>query len=762
MGLRNSGATFQRLMDRFKSNLQTENSSIFCYLDDLILLSGTFEEHLEHLEAVFDRLKLFGLRVNREKTRFARNSVKFLGHVIVPGGIHMDPGKVAAIKDMAAPENVKQLKCFLQTSSWFRRFIPAYADVARPLTDLLKKASTWRWEPSQQEAFEKIKDFLTTAPILRQADESKPFILRTDSSGYALGAVLLQGEGADERPIEYASRLLNGAEKNYNTTEREALAVVWAVGKFRGYIDGSEVVVRSDHQPLRWLMSLKSPSGRLARWALAIQEFNLRIEYTPGKANVIADTLSRPNCPEDCELCLTTVDLPTRSPSDIRENQLKDPEIGKIIEDLESDEPFRGRPWADRGYVLSDGILYRYGPEADDDEENACLVIPLHERAKILSDYHDAPTAGHFGVDRTLARLHTRFYWPGMRSYVADYIKECAACQRYKVDTRKPSGLLQTPATARRFEVVAIDLFGPLPETATENKWVLIVEDVSTRWVELFALKNATSPECARTLIDEVFLRFGFPRRVLSDNGVQFISAVMQQVCHCMGIDQTLTPFYHPEANPVERKNRDLKPQLAVLVGRDHETWDQHLPAIRFAMNSAVTASTGFSPAYLTFGRELRAPADAATDMRRILDADNFVQIQIQFKFKWFNRQARDIHEKAQAAQKKNADENRRPSPDYKVGDLVLLKTQGANDTNRGQTPKFIPRRDGPYKIKEAVSPTTYLLERITDGEVLGKYHVSQLTPFVGRIQAPVQEKRKRGRPRKLVANPNAESHHSD
>ncbi|XP_050553710.1 uncharacterized protein LOC126911298 [Spodoptera frugiperda] len=315
MGLRNSGATFQRLIDRFKSNLP--GITLLAYLDDLLVLSeDSFERHLADLETVFDRLAMFNLRVNREKSHFARDAVKFLGHVIVPGGIHMDPEKTSAITGMPPPQNVRQLKCFLQTSSWFRRFIPGYAEVSRPLTSLLKKGNTWEWGPEQQNAFETIKSLLTSAPILRQADGTKPFVLRTDSSGYALGAALLQGEGTDERPVEYASRLLTAAEKNYNTTEREALAVVWAVSKFRGYIDGADVTVKSDHQPLRWLMSLKSPSGRLARWALSLQEYNLKIEYTPGKANVIADTLSRPVCATEdiegteCDLRLAVVDIP--------------------------------------------------------------------------------------------------------------------------------------------------------------------------------------------------------------------------------------------------------------------------------------------------------------------------------------------------------------------------------------------------------------------------------------------------------------------
>lgn len=755
MGLRNSGATFQRLMDRFKSGKELANVSLLTYLDDVIILSESFPKHLEDLNAVFDRLEMYNLRINREKSSFARDSVKFLGHVIVPGGIKTDPGKTAAIANMSAPKNIKHVKTFLQTSSWFRRFIPNYAAVAKPLTDLLKKDSAWTWTSKQQEAFDRIKHLLVTAPILRQADESKPFTLRTDSSGYCLGAVLMQGEGPEERPVEYASRMLNSAERNYNTTEREALAVVWAVTKFRGYIEGSEVVIKSDHQPLRWLMTVKSPSGRLARWALTLQEYNLRIEYIPGKANAIADTLSRPPCSDDadCDLGLAEVDIPTRSPKDVRENQLKDPEVRKIIEDLEAaDDPFRGRSWSDRGFVLSDGVLYRYGPE-ECEEETACLVVPEHERESVLAEYHDAPTAGHFGVERTLDRIKFKYYWSGLRQTVTAYLKKCVECQRYKADNRKPSGLLQTPASNRRFEVVAVDLFGPLPETADKNKWILIVEDTCSRWVELFALQSATSTDCAKTLIAEVFLRYGVPRRVISDNGVQFISEVMQQVCHAFGITQSLSPVYHPQANPVERKNRDLKPQLAILVGKDHDTWDIHLSAIRFAMNSAVTSSTGYSPAYLTFGREIRAPADVIADMRAIIESDNAVTSLTPHLRRISNVlfEAREVHEKTQAIQKRYADEGRRPAPDYKPGDLVLLKTQGSNDTASGQTPKFIPRRDGPYRVKEAVSSTTYILERTSNDETLGRYHVSQLTPFIGDVQPPVHEKRKRGRPKRYL-----------
>ncbi|GFV71435.1 retrovirus-related Pol polyprotein from transposon 17.6 [Trichonephila clavipes] len=226
---------------------------------------------------------------NREKCHFASSRVKYLGFWITQKGIEVDPEKVASILDIPPPKNVKELQSFLQTCSWFRRYIQDFAKISRPLSYLTKKKVKWQWGVDQQNAFQTLKNSLTTPPVLKQADGTKPYIIRTDASNYALGAVLLQGEGSDEHPIEYASRLLTPAERNYSTTEREALAVVWALKKFRGYIEGTEITVASDHQPLKWLLNLKSPTGRLAKWALEIQSFNLKVQYIPGKANVVAN-----------------------------------------------------------------------------------------------------------------------------------------------------------------------------------------------------------------------------------------------------------------------------------------------------------------------------------------------------------------------------------------------------------------------------------------------------------------------------------------
>lgn len=224
-----------------------------------------------------------------------------------------------------------------------------------------------------------MKILLTTSPVLQQADESKPFTIRTDASGYAIGAVLVQGEKEEEHLIEYASRLLIPAERNYSTIEREALAVVWAINKFRGYIEGAEVIIASDHQPLKWLITLKTPTGRLARWALQLQSFNLKITYTPGKTNVIADALSRPPCNHEttteCTICTVHIELPHKGSAEIRSEQMKDDQLKRIIDAFETTSSNEeNRRWSNKGYIINSGVLYRYS--ADSDSDDAQLVIP--------------------------------------------------------------------------------------------------------------------------------------------------------------------------------------------------------------------------------------------------------------------------------------------------------------------------------------------------------------------------------------------------
>lgn len=746
-GLKNAPATFQRLINRFKTGLP--KVSILCYLDDIIILSQTFEQHLNDLEQVFVHLASYNLIANRDKCNFFKDEVKYLGHVITSSGIKVNPEKVSAIKDMVEPKNIRHLKSFLQTCSWYRKFVPKFSEISKPLSELTKKTTKWTWTEIHANAFNKLKELLTTAPILKQVDESQPFILRTDASNYAVGAVLLQKEGSDERPIEYASRLLTNAERNYNTTEREALAVVWALQKFRGYIDGAEVEVSTDHQALKWLMSLRIPTGRLARWILLIQSFNITITYTPGKSNVVADMLSRPHCTDqaECGICSIEIDLPSKGSKFIRNSQLEDPEICKIINCFEN-HTTEVSNWLDRGYLLEGGILYRLNPDSDSDEPQ--LVVPAQSRLEILQSHHNDASAGHIGIEATIKKISNKYYWVGMRKFITDYVNSCPECQKYKISNRKPTGLLKTPVLSQRGEVLAIDLFGPLVATSEGFTHILVCEDIATKWTELYPLKIASAENCAKMLISEWFMRFGLPRRIISDNGTQFVSEVMQFVADHFKIHQNLIPKYHPEANPVERRNRDIKTRLAILVKENHDTWSDFLPAIRFSLNSTRSESTGYSPAYLNFGRELRSISDVMHDCRPITVDENFVP-QITPYLKKINeifKNARETNEIKQDKWKHYADKKRREH-DFVLGDLVLLKTQILSNKQKGITSKFVPKRDGPYKIKEFKSSVSCDIVTLQDVYV-GTYHVSHLTHYKGdpnlEITNPV---RPRGRPRK-------------
>ena len=389
------------------------------------------------------------------------------------------------------------------------------------------------------------------------------------------------------------------------------------------------------------------------------------------------------------------------------------------------------------------------------DSEEPQLVLPKGRIATILAQNHAENTAGHYGVEKTLRRVAARFYWPTLRKDVFEFVKNCIDCQRYKPSNTKPAGLLQTPVPALRFEILAVDLVGPLPTGKTGERWILAIEDTASKWIELFALKDATAENCAKMLINEVFLRYGTPRKLVSDNGVQFVAQVMQYVTHCLGIKQCLIPVYHPSSNPQERRNRDVKTQLAIFTENCHQNWAENLPALRFAMNSAVHSSTSYSPAFLTFGRELRAPHDTEMDFREAIEHENFVP---EFT-PYLNKMAevlRDAHimmEVKRDRGKQYADKKFSAAPTFEPGDRVLVDTHVLSNATKGIAAKLAPRRDGPYVILRQVSPTSYEIADTTNPDTaLGKYHVSAIRHFHTSEEdnpTPMLPLRRRGRPPK-------------
>ena len=290
-GLTNSGASFTRLMSHILRGL--EYRFAFIYIDDIIVFSKSVEEHLAHLEEIFRRLKEANLKLNPKKCCFAKQKVEYLGHVVTPDGVQPNPEKVRVVQDFPVPKNSKQLRTFMGLANYYRRFVKGFPHIASPLNALTKKGVKFEWTEACSEAFDKLKRALVSAPILAYPNFKEEFLLFVDASSTGIGFTLAQKQNGKEVVIPYNGRGLNQAEKNYSTTEREALALVEGIKKFQPYLFGRKFTVVTDHSSLRWLMNVKDATGRLARWSLLLQQYNFEIVHRPGKEHSNADSLSR-------------------------------------------------------------------------------------------------------------------------------------------------------------------------------------------------------------------------------------------------------------------------------------------------------------------------------------------------------------------------------------------------------------------------------------------------------------------------------------
>lgn len=298
-GLKNAPSTFQRLMTAALTGLQ--GLQCFVYLDDVVIFASSIEEHSTRLRNIFERLRLNSLLLQPDKCEFMHKEVAYLGHIISNKGISPNPDKIKALENYPTPQNPKQIKQFLGLIGYYRRFIKDFSKFAKPLTSLLKKDTLFLWTDEHESSFKHFKNILTKEPILQYPDFSEEFILTTDASNYAIGAILSQGQISQDLPIAYASRTLNKAECNYSTIERELLAIVWAVQHFRPYLYGRKFIILTDHRPLTWLFKCKDPSSRLIRWRLKLEEFSYEIRYKPGRINANVDALSRNPVQVNCQ-----------------------------------------------------------------------------------------------------------------------------------------------------------------------------------------------------------------------------------------------------------------------------------------------------------------------------------------------------------------------------------------------------------------------------------------------------------------------------
>ncbi|RXN12176.1 Transposon Ty3-I Gag-Pol poly [Labeo rohita] len=609
-GLKNTPATFQRLMETVLGELRKK--ICFVYIDDIIIYSTSVAQHFCDLKTILHRLETAGLTINLKKCKFFLSEITFLGHVVSNKGITADPSKVEAIRAFPAPNTLKEVQRFLGLAGWYHRFVPNFSKIAEPLNSLKKKGQVFKWMTQCQQAFDQLKACLTSPPILGHPDLQVPFIVYTDASDTGLGAILTQRKDlGKEEVIAYASRTLTGAEINYTATEKECLAVIWALEKWEHYLEYKLFTVVTDHSALQWVMGSTKTNSRLIRWVLRLQKLNFIIEYRKGKLNVAPDALSRSlitaNSPITALYAKQKTDQHPELPvTDIVlwEEQHNDCEITKLLQAVAEEQS----PQMDQYEVVEDKLYHK--THLKNDQIHYRVYVPGSLRSALLQHYHSHPLSGHCGIYKTYKRLQEVAFWPGMWTDVKHNVRECVKCQTLRHDNRKPAGKLQPITTTKPNEMLGVDIMGPLSRSTQQNEYLLVFVDYYSRWVEFFPMRHATAQSIATILRKEILTRWGVPDFILSDRGTQFVSSVFKEVCEKWKVTPKLTTAYHPQTNMTERVNRTLKNMIASYVDDNHNKWDQFLPEMRFAINSAIQETTGVTPAELHLGRKLKGPMD--------------------------------------------------------------------------------------------------------------------------------------------------------
>lgn len=690
-GLTNAPATWQRLVDKILGPELEPN--VFVYLDDVIVVSNSFEHHLEILDTIFKRFLAAGLTLSKEKCTFCKPELRYLGYVVGSNGLHVDPDKIKAILDIPTPKTVAEVRRIIGTASWYRRFIASFSTLIAPLVALLRKGKTWSWNEECECAFQAIKDALVSAPILSCPDFNLPFIVQTDASAYGIGAVLSQKKSnGEEHVICYVSRSLSRQERNYSVTERECLAVIYAIEKLRPYLEGYRFTVITDHHSLLWLNNLKEPTGRLARWAVRLQQFSFEIIHRKGKDHVVPDLLSRA-VPEIASL---------NSNASVADKWYN------VLLDKVQQNPLRYPHWR-----VEENRLYKYVTDTYSDlrGETYCwkTVLPKQERLQVMQDNHDSSKACHAGIYKTFERIKSAYYWPKMRADIAKYINSCRVCVASKAIQKPPAGMLgKHPDATRPWQIISCDLCGPLPRSTQGYRFIFVVQDCFSKFALLFPLRSATATAIKRIIEEHVFLMFSVPEHLICDNGVQFKSREFAKLCADYQVNILFTPYYHPQANPVERVNRVIKTMLSCYVAQNQRQWCKLLPRVGCAIRTATHEVLKLTPFFVNFGREHIISGDQYREFRNPdVNPNNPTE-----KGKLLQALFKDVRQRLDKAhmRSKIPYNLRHRSLQFKVGDEVYRKNHILSDAANYITAKLAEKYIGPYTISRKLSPTTYEL----------------------------------------------------
>ncbi|WVZ98283.1 hypothetical protein U9M48_043745 [Paspalum notatum var. saurae] len=726
-GLTNAPAFFMYLMNSvFMNEL---DKFVVVFIDDILVYSKNEKEHEEHLRIVLSRLREHKLYAKFSKCAFWLKEVAFLGHILSAKGVAVDPSKVEDVLNWKQPQTVTEIRSFLGLAGYYRRFIKDFSKIAKPMTALTQKNAKFAWSPKCEEAFGMLKKLLTSAPVLAQPDITKPFDVYCDASGSGLGCVLMQ-EG---RVIAYASCQLRKHEVNYPTHDLELLAVVYALKKWRHYLLGNTCHIYTDHKSLKYIFTQPELNMRQRRWLELIKDYDLEVHYHPGKANVVADALSRKaHCnfiearPTVRVLCceIGNIEMPTALEAELY-NLVLEPTIkDQIIAAQKQDKGMSH---------IRDEINDKKKACFKLDEEGVLwfknrLVVPkdMELRKKILDEAHTSMFTLHPGSNKMYQDLKQKFWWTRMKREIAKYVSECDVCKRVKADHLKPGGMLQPlNIPAWKWEDIHMDFVVGLPRTQKGYDSIWVIIDRFTKSAHFLPVKTVYRANTyAELYIAKIVSLHGVPRTITSDRGSVFVSRFWEQLQKSLGTKLIHSSAYHPQTSgQVERVNQILEDMLRACVLTYSTKWDECLPLAEFAYNNSYQKSLEMAPFEALYGRRCRTPLNWSEPGERVTFGPDLVtQAEEQVRF------IQENLKRAQSRQKSYSDRRRRPLV-FKEGDHVYLRVSPMKGVHRfGVKGKLAPRYVGPFKISEKCGPVAYRLElppRLA--AVHDIFHVSQL-----------------------------------
>ncbi|GJU48083.1 putative reverse transcriptase domain-containing protein [Tanacetum coccineum] len=687
-GLTNAPAVFMDLMNRVcKPYL---DKFVIVFIDDILIYSKNKQEHEEHLKLILELLKKEELYAKFSKCEFWIPKVQFLGHVIDSKGIHVDPAKIEAIKDWASPKSPTEIRQFLGLAGYYRRFIEGFSKIAKPMTKLTQKKVKFVWGDKQEAAFQLLKQKLCSAPILALPEGSEDFIAYCDASKKGLGAVLMQRE----KVIAYASRQLKIHEKNYTTHDLELGAVVFALKIWRHYLYGTKCTVFTDHKSLQHILNQKELNMRQRRWLELLSDYDCEIRYHPGKANVVADALSRKERDQPLRVRALVMTIGLDLPKQILNAQtearkpenLKNEDVGgMLVENSKDPEKFRTEKLEPR----ADGTLCFNG--------RSWLPCYGDLRTVIMHESHKSKYSIHPGSDKMYQDMKKLYWWPNMKANIATYVSKCLTCAKVKAEHQRPSGLLVQPKIPEwKWDNITMDFVTKLPKTSQGYDTIWVIVDRLTKSA-IFTPMRETDPmdKLAKMYLKEVVARHGIPVSIICDRDPRFASNFWKSLQKALGTSLDMSTAYHPETDgQSERTIQTLEDMLRACVIDFGKSWVDHLSLVEFSYNNSYHASIKAAPFEALYGRKCRSPVCWA----------EVGQVQLTGPYL-----VRETTEKINQIKQRM----------FRLGKGVVRFVKQR---------KLNPRYVGPFKVLEKVGAVTYKLELPQElSRVHNTFHVSNL-----------------------------------